>query len=71
MAKGLAMLLGEEEGGASEKEEAAQDLIDAVKSGDAKAVVLAFEALYEHCSMGHGEPDEDDSEDEKAYGGTD
>ena len=54
---------------ASGKEEAAQDLIDAVKDGDAKAVSLAFAALYEHCAgEGHDEgADEDD--DEPAYGG--
>lgn len=50
---------------ASGKEEAAQDLIDAVKDGDAKAVALAFAALYEHCSS---EPDGDENDDDTYEG---
>lgn len=60
-------MLGEEEGGGSDKEDAAQDLIDAIKSGDAKAVSLAFATLYEHCSPKAS--DEDTDEDDDGYEG--
>ncbi len=48
------------------KEEAAQDLIDAITDKDAKATALAFAALYELCAD-HGE--EDEGEDEAVYEG--
>lgn len=67
MAKSIASLLGEEEGGASEKEEAAQDLIDAVSSKDAKATAIAFSALYELCAAEGESESEDDAE--EAYEG--
>ena len=62
MGKGLAIVLGpgsgkdledekdEESSEASEEElEAATDFADAVKSGDAEAIVLAFKALKMSC----------------------
>lgn len=63
----MARLLGKEASAASPKEDAAQDFLDAVKSNDAKAVALAFEALYEHCAGG-GDSEESD-EDEATYEG--
>lgn len=47
----LAIAVPKGKGGAlSEKETAAQDLIDAVKSGDAKGAALAFATMYELCA---------------------
>jgi hypothetical protein len=60
--KGLLALLAPK-GGGSGKEDAAQDLLDAIADKDAKAVALAFEALYEHCSdKGHDDEDEEDGD---------
>lgn len=51
MAKGsLDVLASKEKSGASSKEDAAQDLIDAVKTGDAKGAALAFATMYELCA---------------------
>jgi DNA-binding GntR family transcriptional regulator len=63
MAKGLlAVLAPKEKGGHSDKEDAAQDLIDAVKSGDAKAASLALARHYELCMASESEEDDDDEE---------
>lgn len=62
MAKSLDDLMPSSEA-PSEKVDAAQDLIDAVKEGDAKAVSLAFERLCELCMS-----EESDEDDELAYG---
>lgn len=58
------MDMGKEKGpptAMSEEDDAAADLIAAVKAGDAKAASLAMKRHYELCSGG-GEPDEDDYE---------
>lgn len=47
----LAIAVPKKKGGVSDKEDAAQDLIDAVQSGDAKATALAFASMYELCAM--------------------
>ncbi len=44
--------------GGSDMEDTAQDLLDAVKDGDVKALALVLERL----KGDSGEPDEDDSE---------
>lgn len=48
------------EGGA--KVRAAQRLISAISSKNARGVAKAFAELYEHCSHGGEESDEDESE---------
>ena len=55
----LAVMLGigHHEPDGDESPSAAQDLIDAVKDGDAEAVHAAFHALYEKCKA------EEESED--------
>lgn len=75
MAKhGLAIMIGapeHEEGGEEhdrEEEDAAQDLIDAVKDGSAKDVHLAFARLYELCSEEHGGEEEEEEEEAPASG---
>lgn len=77
MAKGLAILIGAKKPGEdddkgngppSEKVEAAQDLIDAVKDGDAKAVATAFATMYELCAAEHDKGGDED-EDEDSRGG--
>jgi hypothetical protein len=45
-------------GGSSPKEDAAQDLIDAVQAGDAKGAALSFATLYELCASAKAEDDE-------------
>lgn len=52
-------ILPEKKGAASESEDAASDLISAIKGGDAKAADLALKRHYELCKS---EPDEDDYE---------
>lgn len=67
MGKSLdAMVEKKPAGASSEKEDAAQDLLDAVKEDDAKGVALAFARMYELCADEHAEPD--DEEPEPAYG---
>lgn len=44
----------------SESEDAASDLIDAVKAGDAKAANLALKRHYELCASGYEDDDEDE-----------
>lgn len=57
MAAGLLIGLGKPESGKKEspsmdpKTMAAEDLIDAVKGGDASAVASAFQAMYDACAM--------------------
>jgi hypothetical protein len=70
MAKGgLALMLEGVKSGGSDKEEAAQDLIDAIKDGDAKSVSLALERHYELCASGSSD-DEDEDEAEETEEGT-
>ena len=64
MAKGALAIFDEPKGGSSEKEDAAQDLIDAIKEGDAKGVALAFATLCELCGQEYAEePSSEDDED--------
>jgi hypothetical protein len=60
------------EPGGSDAELAAQDFIDAIKSGDAKGLVEAFIALDTACDMMSGEEEEEVEEgpsEEKGPGG--
>jgi hypothetical protein len=69
MAKWIEALLEAPSAG-SPKEDAAQDLIEAVKDGDAAAVATAFATLYELCAGGGEEEESDDEEEaEEVYGG--
>lgn len=52
-------------GAASESEDAAQDVLDAIASKDAKALDLALTRHYETCA-GSGKDKDDDSEDAPA-----
>jgi hypothetical protein len=47
------------DGAESIKMNAAEDLIAAQKSGDAKGVADAFKRMYDACAMGGGYEDED------------
>jgi hypothetical protein len=49
MAKTFEPVSPKKESGGSSKEDAARDLIDAIKEDDAKGAALAFAALYELC----------------------
>jgi hypothetical protein len=75
MAKGLALLLGskpkggsdmgppegkDDEGMSSAKMTAAEDLIAAQESGDAKGVADAFQRMYDACAMGGGYEDDEE-----------
>ncbi len=48
-------------GGSSPKEDAASDVLAAIKSNDAKALSLALERVYE-ASADRGDDDEDEDE---------
>jgi DNA-binding GntR family transcriptional regulator len=55
---------GGDSSGSSESEEAAQDILDAMKDGDPKALDLALKRHYELCKgeTDEVEPDADDEE---------
>lgn len=61
MAKGLPLSYGEPSS-PSGGEDAAQDVLDAIRDRDAKALNLALKRHYEECAAGA----EDDDEDEEA-----
>lgn len=59
--KGLLALLAKPEGGAEDDaEDAAKDILEAVKDDDAKALSLALKAHYEACEMESGDEEEDE-----------
>lgn len=49
--------------GGSSEEDAAKDILAAVKTNDATALSLALKRHYEACKASEYEPDEDDEED--------
>ena len=48
--------------GGGSKERAARDFFERGQSGDFKGAAEAAQRLYDACSMGESEPDEDDGE---------
>lgn len=77
MAKGILAILGktgkpsdggDEDLGSEAKRLAAQDLLSAVKAGDADKLVAAYERLHEACvSSRMDDDDEDFDDDEDSY----
>jgi hypothetical protein len=73
--KGVSILLGfgapkrkGKDEGSSDKEDVAQELIDAVKANDAAGVVSAMEAMHSLCSSKmEDDEEEDESDDEKDW----
>ncbi len=65
----LEMLMGGDSGGpdkpaAAPEDDAAKDILAAIKANDAKALSLALTRHYEACDSDEVEPDEDDSDEE-------
>lgn len=70
--KGVSILLGfgapkgkKPEGESSDKEDVAQELIDAVKANDAQGVASACEAMHALCSSKMDDEEEEEGDDEK------
>lgn len=77
MAKGILAILGktgkpssdsgEEDLGSEAKRLAAQDLLSAVKKGDADQLVAAYERLHEACVSSRMDDDDEDEDFEDDY----